>query len=389
MEAIGAYAVLKIIWWVLLGVLFAGLAIMVGMDMGVGIILRFVGRTDMERRMALNIIGPHWDGNQVWFILGGGAIFAAWPAIYSSAFSGLYIVMLVLLWSMIVRPLGFEYRSKLPSEKWRNRWDWALFVSGFVPMLVYGAAFGNVMTGFPFFFAHQGTNISIYTGSFIDLFNPFAILMGLLSVSLSIYMGSMMIFGRSESIDMKERARKFVNWSAWAAMIIFTIGGIWLFFMKGWHLQPVKGFNPNMPANPALNNPGYTVAITKGAWLKNFDSFGILWIIPLIAYVSLLIGLSATKANKFMTGWWAGAFAWIAVLATVATATFPFMFPSSLNPLNSLTVWNASSSEKTLGWMLAWACIFVPAILSYTSWCFWVMRGKVSSKHIENDEHAY
>ena len=147
-----AYALLKLTWWVLLGVLLAGLAIMVGMDMGVGTILRYVARTDNERRIVLNVIGPHWDGNQVWFILGGGAIFAAWPTIYATAFSGLYVVMLILLWSMIVRPLGFEYRSKLPSARWRNLWDWSLFISGFVPMLVYGAAVGNMLQGVPFHF---------------------------------------------------------------------------------------------------------------------------------------------------------------------------------------------------------------------------------------------
>ena len=144
----------------------------------------------------LNVIGPHWDGNQVWFILGGGAIFAAWPTIYATAFSGLYVVMLILLWSMIVRPLGFEYRSKLPSARWRNLWDWSLFVSGFVPMLVYGAAMGNMLQGVPF---HFGWNMqSYYTGSFISLFNPFAILAGLLSVSMAIYQGGTMIMNRTE-----------------------------------------------------------------------------------------------------------------------------------------------------------------------------------------------
>ncbi|MBU6249468.1 MAG: cytochrome d ubiquinol oxidase subunit II, partial [Xanthomonadaceae bacterium] len=146
------YFALKVLWWLVLGVLLMGLAIMVGMDMGVGTLLRFVGRDDNERRVCLNAIGPHWDGNQVWFILGGGAIFAAFPLIYATAFSGLYVVMLLLLWTMIVRPLGFEYRSKLPSPRWRNGWDWALLVSGAVPMIIYGAAMGNLLRGVPFHF---------------------------------------------------------------------------------------------------------------------------------------------------------------------------------------------------------------------------------------------
>ena len=166
-EIMEAYALLKLTWWVLLGVLLSGLAIMVGMDMGVGTMLRYVARTDDERRIVLNVIGPHWDGNQVWFILGGGAIFAAWPTIYATAFSGLYVVMIILLWSMIVRPLGFEYRSRLPSARWRNLWDWSLFISGFIPMLMYGAAMGNMLKGVPF---HFDWNMqSHYTGSFLSL----------------------------------------------------------------------------------------------------------------------------------------------------------------------------------------------------------------------------
>ncbi len=164
------YLALELIWWLLLGVLLAGIAIMVGMDMGVGTILRYVGRSDVERRVALNIIGPHWDGNQVWFVLGGGAIFAAWPRIYATAFSALYVVMLVLLWSMMVRPLGFEYRGKLQSLRWRNGWDWVLFVSGFVPMLVFGAAMGNVLQGIAFHF--EWNLASRFDGSFLALVNP-------------------------------------------------------------------------------------------------------------------------------------------------------------------------------------------------------------------------
>ncbi len=383
MEVLGTYAILKIVWWLLLGVLFAGLAIMVGMDMGVGTILRYVGRTDDERRVALNIIGPHWDGNQVWFILGGGAIFAAWPTIYGSSFSGLYIVMLILLWSMIVRPVGFEYRSKLPSAKWRNMWDWGLFVSGFVPMLVYGAAFGNVIDGFPFKVVPDGTVISYYLGSFVFLFNPFAILMGLLSVSLSVYMGAAMLMGRSEGA-MKERARQLVTVAVPSAMALFTIGGIWVAMMKGFAINgPV---DPNMPANPTIPLP---VAHEAGAWLSNFGHHPILWIFPALGYVALAIGYLAARSDRFQLTWWSGAVAWIAVLATVASATFPFMFPSTIDPAHSLTVWNASASERTLWWMLGWSLIFVPAIISYTSWCFWVMRGKVTPEQVKADDHAY
>lgn len=374
------YLILKLLWWLLLGVLLMGLAIMVGTDMGVGTILRYVGRNDLERRVALNIIGPHWDGNQVWFILGGGAIFAAWPLIYATAFSGLYVVMLILLWSMIVRPLGFEYRSKLASPGWRNMWDWGLFVSGFVPMLVFGAAIGNMLQGVPFHFEWNLT--SFYTGSFIALFNPFAILCGLLSVAMSVYMGATMLMNGGEG-DLYQRARHLVKPSVLLALALFTLGGVWVLFMEGYHL--VGSPDAALAQTPLQQ----TVERAPGDWLTNFSGHPLLWLIPAGAYVALLFGWLAARSNWSHLAWWLGALAWIGILGTVGVAMFPFMMPSSAEPSQSLTVWNSSSSQHTLTWMLGFAIVFVPLILWYTSWCFWVMRGKTKAEHIESDEHAY
>ncbi|MGO1164083.1 cytochrome d ubiquinol oxidase subunit II [Brucella sp. C7-11G] len=374
------YLVLQLVWWLLLGVLLMGLAIMVGMDMGVGTLLRYVGRTDTERRVALNIIGPHWDGNQVWFILGGGAIFAAWPLVYATAFSGFYIVMLVLLFSMIVRPLGFEYRSKMPSLRWRNAWDWTLFVSGFVPMLVFGAAFGNVIQGVPFNFDWRMT--SYYTGSFIELFNPFAILCGLLSVSLSIYMGGAMLMSGGVG-NLADRARKASLFGGILALVLFTIGGFWVSGMDGY--QIVQGPNPGVPQTPLHQ----VVERTPGALLSNFHEYSVLWIVPALTYIGAVLGLVALFARKALLGWWLGAIAWIGVIGTAGAAMFPFMMPSSTNPSHSLTVWNSGSSELTLMWMLGFTVIFMPLIVMYTSWAFWVMRGKVDADHVETSHHAF
>ncbi|MBO7350047.1 MAG: cytochrome d ubiquinol oxidase subunit II, partial [Acetobacter sp.] len=182
------YTLLKIVWAGLLCVLLIGLGLFVGMDMGVGTLLRFVGKTDGERRAALNMIGPHWDGNQVWFILGGGAIFAAFPTLYATSFSVFYVVMILLLFSMILRPVAFEYRSKATASAWRESWDWAFLISGFLPMFVYGAAFGNVLEGVGFHFDWMGQYYQ--DSSFWSyLINPFAILCGLMSVALSIFQG--------------------------------------------------------------------------------------------------------------------------------------------------------------------------------------------------------
>ncbi|MGA8031990.1 MAG: cytochrome d ubiquinol oxidase subunit II [Casimicrobiaceae bacterium] len=374
------YLILKVVWWALLGVLLMGLAVMVGMDMGVGTILRYVGRNDTERRVAINIVGPHWDGNQVWFILGGGAIFAAWPLIYATAFSGFYVVMLLLLWTMIVRPLGFEYRSKLASAQWRGAWDWALFVSGFVPMLVFGAAIGNILQGVPFHFDWNLT--SWYTGSFIALLNPFAILCGLLSVTMSVWMGATIVMGRSEGA-IRERARRLASWSGIGALTLFTVGGFWVSGMQGYHL--VRGPDPALAQTPLRQ----VVERATGDWLANFRSHPILWLAPASAYAGLLLGLAAVRRGASLVAWWLGALAWIGIIGTVGAAMFPFMLPSSSEPSHSLTVWNASSSQHTLAWMLGFTVVFMPLILWYTSWAFWVMRGKVSEQRIESDEHAY
>jgi cytochrome d ubiquinol oxidase subunit II len=374
------YAILKIVWWLLLGVLLVGLAVMVGMDMGVGAALRYFGRSDGERRAVLNMIGPHWDGNQVWFILGGGAVFAAWPTIYATAFSGLYVVMLLLLWSMIVRPLGFEYRSKLPSQTWRNVWDWGLFVSGALPMVIFGAAMGNMLKGVPFHFSWDMT--SWYTGSFIYLFNPFAILCGLMSLALALYQGSAMVMNRGEGA-VWGRARRLGTWSGLAALVLFTIGGFWVAQLSGYVVT--AGDAPGGPAIPLHK----TVEMVPGAWLHNFSAHPVLWLVPALAYVTVLIGVWALRRGWSHFGWWLGALGWIGTIGTVGAAMFPFLMPSSSNPSQSLTVWDSSSSQTTLLWMLAWTIVFVPIVVTYTSWAFWVMRGKVTAEHVENDDHAY
>lgn len=374
------YLVLKVLWWLLLGVLLAGLAIMVGMDMGVGTLLRFVGRTDTERRVALNTIGPHWDGNQVWFVLGGGAIFAAFPLIYATAFSGLYIVMLLLLWTMMVRPLGFEYRSKLPSPAWRNFWDWVLFVSGCVPMIIYGAAMGNMLLGVPFYFDWDLT--SHYTGSFISLLNPFALLCGLLSLSMSIYMGGAMLAGRTEGA-IQQRAQKAAGTAAIVALLLFLAGGVWVSQMQGFVL--VHAPAPGLAQNPMQQ----TVTVAAGAWFGNYHAHPVLSVLPLLGYFGLVLGWFAIRAGRSTLAWWLGALAWIGVIATAGVALFPFMMTSSTNPSQSLTLWNSISSARTLLWATGFTLVFIPLIVAYTSWAFYVMRGKVKTEQIDGNSHSY
>lgn len=375
-----AYMILKLVWWGLLGVLLTGIGVMVGMDMGVGTILRYVGRTDSERRVALNVIGPHWDGNQVWFILGGGAIFAAWPLVYATAFSGFYIVMLVLLWSMIVRPLGFEYRSKMPSPRWRAIWDLTLFISGLVPMLVFGAAIGNVLQGVPFHFDWRLT--SYYTGSFLALFNPFAILCGIMSVALAIYMGgSRLAAGAADPVGA--RARKAAIVCGLMALLIFTVAGVWVSSIEGFRL--VAGPDPAAAQTPLHQQ----VTRAPGELLVHYGRHPVLWALPGLVYAGILLGVLALATRRSFLAWWMGVVAWVGVMGTVGAAMFPFIMPSSTNPSHSLSIWNSGSSLVTLSWMVGFTLIFMPLIVWYTSWAFWVMRGKIEVKHVETSDHAY
>lgn len=375
------YAILKLIWAGLLGILLIGLAVMVGMDMGVGTLLRFVGKNDAERRTALNIIGPHWDGNQVWFILGGGAIFAAFPTLYATSFSIFYVVMILLLFSMIMRPVAFEYRSKAGGA-WRTSWDWAFLISGALPMIIYGAAFGNVLQGVGFHFDwtgqyHQDESFIWY------LLNPFAILCGVLSLALSVQQGGAMLMIRGEE-PIYGRARSFAWIAGLVAAVLFVIGGVWIRFIRGFVYTGIV--NPNMESTP-LGGPA--VITQAGAWLHNFQTIPALWALPALGVAAMVLASLSIRANKPILGWWLGALAWAGTIGTTGVAMFPFLMPSSSNPAQSLTIWNASSSAYTLGWMVIFAAIFVPAILCYTSWCYRVMRGKVRVDDVAHDEHSY
>jgi len=375
------YVVLKVIWAVLLGVLLSGLGVMVGMDMGVGTLLRFVGKNDGERRVALNIIGPHWDGNQVWFILGGGAIFAAFPTLYATSFSVFYVVMILLLFSMIIRPVAFEYRSKVAAGAWRETWDWGFLISGALPVIVYGAAFGNVLEGVGYHYSWTGQYYQ--DESFLSyLLNPFAVMCGVVSLCLSIAQGGTMLQLRGEE-PIYGRARVASIGAAIVAAVLFAVGGVWIAHMNGY---VISGVDPNGPATPLF---GQTVTLQNGAWLNNFHAYPLLWALPALGFVGML-GSAAFNALRLpVVAWWLGAASWIGAIFTTGAAMFPFLMPSSTDTNVSLTVWNASGSQYNLGWMLFFALVFTPIILAYTSWCFYVMRGKVKVEDVANDTHSY
>ena len=375
------YSVLKFIWWLLLGVLLIGFTIMDGQDMGVGCLLPFVGKNDQERRVLINSVAPHWDGNQVWFITAGGAVFAAWPYVYATAFSGFYWAMMAVLWALFFRPVGFDYRSKINNATWRNSWDWGLFIGSFVPPVIFGVAFGNLLLGVPFHFTEDLR--SFYTGSFWGLLNPFSLLCGVVSVSMIIFHGAIYLALRSEKM-IKQRAKKASTLALIVLLITFTLAGIWIKMGINGYSMVAGSYLPN--ASPDPLNKQVTVAV--GAWLNNYIQYPILFIIPILAYLGFILAWLLAKADKLFTAFWCSALGLAGVIGTAGVAMFPFLMPSKSNLRSSLTVWDASSSETTLTIMLVVAIIFVPIVLLYTSWCYKVMRGKITTDMIKKNDHS-
>ncbi len=375
------YPTLKIIWWLLVGVLLVGFAIMDGHDMGVGTLLPFVGKGDDERRVVINTVGPHWDGNQVWFITGGGAIFAAWPLVYATAFSGFYWAMLAVLWALFFRPVGFDYRSKIHNATWRSTWDWGLFIGGAVPPLIFGVAFGNLLQGVPFGF--DDYLISTYTGTFWQLLNPFALLAGVVSSAMITMHGGMYLAHRTEGAIQARAIRGAVG-AAVLMVLAFVGAGVWLKF------GGIEGFVITSAIDPgALPDPlAKTVARSADGWWINYRHQPLLWALPALGIAGALIAAALVLARRTLSAFVASALAIVGVIGTAGAAMFPFVMPSSSQPNASLTVWDSVSSHLTLGLMFWATLIFMPLIVFYTSWAYRVMRGKVTLAHIQANEHT-
>lgn len=373
------YPSLKVIWWLLVGVLLVGFAIMDGHDMGVGSLLPFVGRNDTERRVVINTVGPHWDGNQVWFITGGGAIFAAWPLVYATAFSGFYWAMLAVLWALFFRPVGFDYRSKIHNATWRSTWDWGLFIGGAVPPLIFGVAFGNLLQGVPFSFNEY--LMSTYTGSFWDLLNPFALLAGVVSSAMITLQGATYLAHRTEGAIQARTVKAGVG-AALVMVLGFTAAGIWLQSIEGYRITSVV-------QAAALPDPlAKTVVREAGAWMANYRAMPALWTLPVLGVVGALLAALLMRARATLSAFVASSLSVVGVIGTAGVSMFPFVMPSSTHLSSSLTVWDSVSSHLTLSIMFWATLIFMPLILTYTSWAYSVMRGKVTEAYIRENDHA-
>jgi len=371
------FDLLRVIWWALLGVLLIGFALTDGFDMGVGALLPFVAKTDVERRVVINTVGPVWEGNQVWFILGGGAIFAAWPPLYAVSFSGFYLAMFVILAAFIVRPVAFKYRSKRDSATWRSTWDWALFAGGAVPALLFGVAVGNVLLGVPFHLTES--LMPMYDGhfamKFLGLLRPFALLAGVVSFAMLLMHGAAWLSLKSGGA-VAERARRIGTTAGIVAVAGYALAGLWL-------AVGVDGFAlVNEPVANGPSNPLYSEVTRGGSWLSAYATRPWIAIAPIMGFVGMAMAMRGLRAGREVSTLLWSKMGILGVISSVGLTMFPFILPSTVDPDSSLTVWDASSSHLTLFIMLVVTLIFVPLILIYTAWVYKVLWGKVTEADV-------
>ena len=361
------------------GILLIGFAATDGYDLGTATLLPFIARTDRERRLVINSIAPTWEGHQVWLITGGGALFAAWPFVYAISFSGFYLAMFVVLAALILRPVGFKYRSKLESPKWRSSWDWALFVGGAVPALIFGVALGNVLQGVPF--SIDSTLRASYEGGLLGLLNPFGLLAGLVSVAMLVMHGAAYLGTKIEHGTVLDRAIIVGRWAAVAMIALYAAAGIWLALgVAGFRID--GAIDAGGPANPLRKE----VSIAVGAWMDNYGRYPWMIIAPVLGFAGAALawlmlgkkpGLAILGSGLSIAG----------VVGSVGASMFPFILPSSKMPAASLTVWDSSSSHLTLFIMLIAVIVFLPIVLIYTSWVIKVLWGRVTTDEANSPGH--
>ncbi|KFA98674.1 cytochrome d ubiquinol oxidase subunit II [Vibrio sp. ER1A] len=370
------YETLRLFTWAIVGILIIGFAIADGFDMGVAALLPIAGRSNVERRIMINSIAPHWDGNQVWLITAGGAIFAIWPAVYATAFSGFYLALVLVLAALWLRPIGMDYRNKIDDPRWRRACDIALTVSGLVPPLVFGIGFGNLFVGLPFEL-NELLMIS-YKGGFWSLFTPLPIVCGVVAMAMTLLQGATFLQLKTVG-ELNERARSIAVWTACTALIMFVVGGVIANGQDGYIIQSL------IDTNGVSNPVGKEVSVVARSMLHNFVHYPALFIVPLTACAMLLCSALLSMAKHAGWAFLCSSLAILTIILTAGIALFPMIIPSSLVPSHSLTLWDATSSYKTLSIISVVAVVVVPVILGYTTWCYYKMFGRIDKQFIESN----
>jgi cytochrome d ubiquinol oxidase subunit II len=374
------YATYKVIWWCFVGILLIGFALTDGFDFGIGMSLPFLGKNDTERRVILNTIGPTWEGNQTWFVAAGSCLFAAWPLVYGAAFSSFYIALMLCLFALFFRPVGFDYRSKIADPRWRSTWDWCLFTGGLVPPLIFGITFGNLLQGVPF--RYEDTMRMEYTGNFLSLLNPFGLVAGVLSATMLAMHGATFLHQKTTGI-IAGRARLVAIAAAALVIVLFAGAGIWI-------ATKIDGYRITaMPdANSAFIPNAKTVVRAQGAWLDNYQRWPLTQVFPAAAFAGALLVMLFSARRKPLAAFLSSGLTVTSVILTAGAAMFPFVMPSSLAPGSSLTAWDAVASHKSLAVMFWVVAIMLPTVVTYTGWVYRVVRGKVTEEHIHANEHT-
>jgi cytochrome bd ubiquinol oxidase subunit II len=375
------YETIRLIWWILVGTVAIVFTITEGFDFGVSALLPFLGRSDSERRVIINTIGPVWEGNQVWLILLGGAIFAVWPPVYATLFSGLYAAMLLVLFALFFRPVGFDYRSKLTCPAWRDAWDWGLFAGGALPPVLLGVLVGNLVIGLPF---HLDTELrSFYTGSFWALLNPFALFCGVTGLLLTLFQGAIFLKWRTDGV-VQARAHRAV--AVLGPLLVLFVGIIAFWVLTGIARPEItQSLGGGAPSNPLTKT---VVMSPAGAWLTHFASHPWMWIAPVLGISGLLGAWIVAKSRVTWAAFVLASLGIAGVLLSLGFGLFPFLLISSTDPNSSLTLWDATSSHLTLLWAFWITLVFLPIVLLYTRWVYSVIWGTVTEAKIVEEQHT-
>lgn len=377
------YSVLKVIWWLLIGFVLMLYGTTAGYDLGITIILPFL-KKESHKRLVLNMSGPTWDGNQTWIVFAGGGLFVVWPAVYALSFSGFYAAILMILWPFFLRPLGYDYRNKIDNHKWRFFWDWGLFISSFLPVIVFGVTFGNLLQGVPFYFDPK-TMQEFYTGNFAGLMNPFGILCGLVSSSMIVMHGAAWIARRGRG-DLQVLARKIQFVLTWITAILFILAGWWL-------MTRVSGFTLlSQPAQPTLHPLDNVVTSSMGAWTAGYSVAPWKYYPVVIAFSALFFSLLFNRLRKAHYAFWSSVLAVAGIIGTAGATLFPFLMPSSTNRAQSLTVWNAASSQYALNVMFYVGGALLVIILCYKVFAFkaaWNGVDSIGEEDLEKNKHTF
>lgn len=393
-----AYSVVQLLGWIAVGAIMFLTAATMCFDFGAGMLARFVGKTDEEKRVIINTVAPTWDGNQVWLITAGAGLFAIWPRAYAASFSGMYLGVLLVLWGLFLRPVSFEYRHLQPNGKWKSFWDWGLCLGSFIPILVLGVAVGNLFLGLPFQF--DPDTLRFYYGmqgvkgqepallSLLELLMPFALLIGVFAVIMSLMHGASYCAMRTEGTIL-ERFIKIQKVCAGLFILLFIAAGIWLCFIPGYHWQPAAELTSY---SDAVKHPltGSDIIISTGGWLSNYAYHPWMIIAPILGFLGAILVIIFSNKRQFVLAFSSSVLAVAGAVFTMGFSLFPFVMPSSLSPEQSLVLWNASSSMTSLIGILIVAAIVLPIIFIYTTFVYQKMWGrgvKLSTEEIEQRKH--